>query len=58
MEFELAFLSLFAAVIPVIIAIVSKRNLNEIKKKKEAFDELRKRNKKEFEAKKENLKPR
>lgn len=58
MEFEFAFLSLFAAIIPVIIAIISKRNLNEIKKKKEAFDELRKRNKKEFEAKKENLKPR
>jgi len=58
MELEFAFLSLFAAIIPVIIAIVSKRNLNEIKKKKIAFDELRKRNKKEFEAKKENLKPR
>ncbi|MFP2165966.1 hypothetical protein ACLEYI_13495 [Enterobacter ludwigii] len=58
MEFEFAFLSLVAAVIPVIIAIVSKRNLNEVKRKKIAFDELRKQNKKDFEAKKDNLKPR
>ncbi|CAH5633724.1 hypothetical protein [Enterobacter cloacae] len=56
MDFEFISLSLLAAVVPVVIAIISKKNLKELKQKKLDFENTKNLNKKSFDAKKDKLK--
>lgn len=56
MDFEFISLSLLAAVVPVVIAIISNKNLKELKQKKLDFENTKNQNKKSFDAKKDKLK--
>ncbi|EOL9134791.1 hypothetical protein RMR26_15995 [Enterobacter cloacae] len=56
MDFEFISLSLLAAVVPVVIAIISNKNLKELKQKKLDFENTKNLNKKSFDAKKDKLK--
>ncbi|EHN8843576.1 hypothetical protein [Enterobacter hormaechei] len=56
MDFEFISLSLLAAVLPVVIAIISNKNLKELKQKKLDFENTKNLNKKSFDAKKDKLK--
>lgn len=52
MDFEFISLSLLAAVVPIVIALISNKNLKELKQKKLDFENTKNLNKKSFEAKK------
>ncbi len=56
MDFEFISLSLLAAVVPLVIALISNKNLKELKQKKLDFENTKNLNKKSFEAKKDKLK--
>ena len=56
MDFEFISLSLLAAVVPVVIAIISNKNLKELKQKKLDFENTKNLNKKSFDAKKDKPK--
>ncbi|WP_213354719.1 hypothetical protein [Citrobacter freundii] len=56
MDFEFISLSFLAAVIPIVIAIISNKNLKELKQKKLDFEKTRNQNKNSFEAKKDKFK--
>ncbi|EPZ8358903.1 TPA: hypothetical protein LU097_000966 [Enterobacter hormaechei subsp. xiangfangensis] len=56
MDFEFISLSLLAAVVPIVIALISNKNLKELKQKKLDFENTKNLNKKSFEAKKDKLK--
>ncbi|CAM4009595.1 MULTISPECIES: hypothetical protein [Lelliottia] len=56
MDFEFISLSLLAAVVPIVIALISNKNLKELKQKKLDFENTKNLNKKRFEAKKDKLK--
>lgn len=56
MDFEFISLSIIAAVLPLVIAIISNKNLQELKQKKLDFEKIKNQNKDSFEAKKDKLK--
>jgi len=56
MDFEFIFLTLLAVVAPLVLALISNRNLKELKQKKLDFENTRNLNKQNFEAKKDKLK--
>ncbi|MCI4416203.1 hypothetical protein RJT51_14360 [Klebsiella variicola] len=56
MDFEFISLTLLAVVSPLVLALISNRNLKELKQKKLDFENTRNLNKQNFEAKKDKLK--
>ncbi|HGT2659226.1 TPA: hypothetical protein ACM2MG_000202 [Klebsiella pneumoniae] len=56
MDFEFISLTLLAVVAPLALALISNRNLKELKQKKLDFENTRNLNKQNFEAKKDKLK--